>query len=111
MNIIARFASVCPCCSTRIERGSKVEWSRGNPARHLACVTSADDTVALVAVMYSHEDSDGPMVHHFRSVDEAAHWASEGATREAGYTWTSAPKAVRVPAKDAQYLCSFAQPA
>jgi hypothetical protein len=39
MVITARFASVCPCCSQRIVPGAKVEWSKGSPARHVACAT------------------------------------------------------------------------
>ncbi len=38
MIITAKFASVCPCCSTRIAVGSKVEWSKGAKAVHVACV-------------------------------------------------------------------------
>ncbi len=41
MIIAAKFASVCPCCSARIEVGSKVEWSKGSKARHVACEASA----------------------------------------------------------------------
>jgi hypothetical protein len=37
MIITAKFASVCPCCSQRIVPGSKVEWSKGSPAKHTAC--------------------------------------------------------------------------
>jgi hypothetical protein len=37
MIITAKFASVCPCCSVRITVGSKVEWSRGAKAVHVAC--------------------------------------------------------------------------
>lgn len=37
MIITAKFASVCPCCSSRIDVGSKVEWARGEKARHVAC--------------------------------------------------------------------------
>lgn len=37
MNITAKFASVCPCCSQRIQPGSKVEWTKGSKARHVAC--------------------------------------------------------------------------
>lgn len=37
MTIRAQFASVCPCCNARIAVGSKVEWSRGTKARHVAC--------------------------------------------------------------------------
>lgn len=37
MIITAKFASVCPCCSLRINVGSKVEWSKGEKARHVTC--------------------------------------------------------------------------
>jgi hypothetical protein len=37
MIITAKFASVCPCCSTRITVGEKVEWSKGEKARHVRC--------------------------------------------------------------------------
>ena len=37
MVITARFASFCPCCNARIDVGSKVEWSKGSKARHVAC--------------------------------------------------------------------------
>ena len=32
MIITAKFASVCPCCNSRIVPGSNVEWSKGSPA-------------------------------------------------------------------------------
>ena len=41
MIITAKFASVCPCCSQRIDVGSKVEWTKGSKARHVACTGSA----------------------------------------------------------------------
>jgi len=44
MVITARFASVCPCCSQRIVPGSKVEWSKGSQARHIACATGPAGT-------------------------------------------------------------------
>lgn len=37
MTITAKFASVCPCCQSRIAVGDKVEWSKGSKARHVAC--------------------------------------------------------------------------
>ncbi len=37
MIITAKFASICPCCNSRIVPGSKVEWSKGSPAKHTAC--------------------------------------------------------------------------
>lgn len=41
MIIVAKFASVCPCCSSRIDVGSKVDWSKGEKARHVACPASS----------------------------------------------------------------------
>lgn len=46
MVITARFASVCPCCSSRIAVGSKVEWSKGSSARHVACATGPASAVS-----------------------------------------------------------------
>lgn len=40
MIITAKFASMCPCCSSRIVEGSKVEWNRGEKARHVACAAA-----------------------------------------------------------------------
>lgn len=37
MVITAKFSSTCPCCSEPITVGSKVEWSKGQKARHVAC--------------------------------------------------------------------------
>lgn len=41
MVIIARFSSVCPRCQTRITAGTRVEWTRGYPARHTNCTIYA----------------------------------------------------------------------
>ena len=42
MTITARYASTCPCCRAPIAVGSKVEWRKGSPARHVTCAgTSA----------------------------------------------------------------------
>jgi hypothetical protein len=46
MVIVAKFASVCPCCSQRIVVGSKVEWSKGARAQHTACATQGGKVVA-----------------------------------------------------------------
>jgi hypothetical protein len=40
MMITAKFASVCPCCRQPIQVGSKVEWTKGSKARHVACTGS-----------------------------------------------------------------------
>ena len=37
MVITARFSSVCPDCGSRIAAGSKVEWRKGDKARHVNC--------------------------------------------------------------------------
>lgn len=37
MTITARFSSVCPACSQKIQPGQPVEWARGQKARHAAC--------------------------------------------------------------------------
>lgn len=39
MIINAKFASVCPCCSKRIDVGTRVEWSPGAKAMHFVCAT------------------------------------------------------------------------
>ncbi len=41
MVISARFASICPRCSTMIEPGSPVNWERGSHAEHVECPTIA----------------------------------------------------------------------
>jgi hypothetical protein len=46
MIISAKFASFCPCCNARIEVGSKVEWSKGSKARHVACAGGASPKAA-----------------------------------------------------------------
>lgn len=47
MVITAKFASVCPVCSARISVGAKVEWSKGEKARHTAC--AAGPAASVVA--------------------------------------------------------------
>jgi hypothetical protein len=46
MIITAKFASTCSCCRAPIAVGSKIEWSKGSPARHVACTSG---TTALTA--------------------------------------------------------------
>lgn len=46
MIITAKFASVCPCCSNRIAVGSKVEWSKGEKAKHVNCASATPATAA-----------------------------------------------------------------
>lgn len=54
MIITAKFASLCPCCNAPIAIGSKVEWSKGSRARHVACMGST----ATVAPVRSNYDAD-----------------------------------------------------
>jgi len=49
MVITAKFSSVCPHCNGRIEVGSKVEWSRGSKARHVACGSAVAASVVSAA--------------------------------------------------------------
>jgi hypothetical protein len=41
MIITAKFASTCSCCRQAISVGSKIEWSKGQPARHVACAAGS----------------------------------------------------------------------
>lgn len=43
MIINAKFASTCSCCRQPIAVGTKIEWAKGSPAKHVAC---AVDTAA-----------------------------------------------------------------
>lgn len=36
--ITAKFSTICPCCNSRIEAGSRVSWTPGSKALHVACV-------------------------------------------------------------------------
>lgn len=40
MIITAKFAGFCSCCNSTIAVGSKVEWTKGSKARHVACTGS-----------------------------------------------------------------------
>lgn len=42
MVITAKFSSRCPCCQQTIAVGSKIEWSKGRPAQHVACGLATD---------------------------------------------------------------------
>jgi hypothetical protein len=54
MIITAKFASICPCCNVRIDVGSKVEWSKGSKARHVACTGPSVASSARTAVRRSY---------------------------------------------------------
>lgn len=47
MIITAKFASVCPTCSGRIDVGMKVEWSKGSRAAHAACAGSTPNSAPI----------------------------------------------------------------
>jgi len=49
MKIQAKFATVCPTCSNRIEVGADVEWSRGEKARHIVCPSATATKSATAA--------------------------------------------------------------
>ena len=49
MTITAKYAATCPACHLAIAAGSKIEWSKGNPAKHSACAASPVAPTARVA--------------------------------------------------------------
>lgn len=49
MIITAKYASVCPCCSSQITVGAKVEWSRGAKAVHVVCAGKPTSPASFVA--------------------------------------------------------------
>ena len=53
MTITAKFASKCPVCRKGIDAGSRVEWNRGEKARHLGCEQTAPATSAPAIFHYS----------------------------------------------------------
>jgi hypothetical protein len=44
MIITAKFASTCSCCRQPIAMGSKIEWTKGSPAKHVACAQGSAST-------------------------------------------------------------------
>lgn len=59
MIITAKFASACPCCSSRIQPGSKVEWSKGSKAMHLGCASDPGAKTAARTPARSTRSSNG----------------------------------------------------
>ena len=53
MIITAKFASTCPCCSARILVGSKVEWSKGSPARHVTCSAGVATVTSATRISFA----------------------------------------------------------
>lgn len=49
MVITAKYAATCPACRGSILPGERVEWSKGSPARHTACVAGAASAPAPAA--------------------------------------------------------------
>lgn len=37
MTITAKYPGTCVCCGQRITPGQAIEWTKGNPARHVGC--------------------------------------------------------------------------
>lgn len=37
MTITAKYPGTCPCCARAIAAGDRVEWSKGQKARHVSC--------------------------------------------------------------------------
>lgn len=37
MTIVAKFASRCTACHQTIAPGTRIEWSKGSPVRHMTC--------------------------------------------------------------------------
>lgn len=58
MIIAAKYPSKCACCRQPIAAGSKIEWSKGCPARHAACAGSVIVT-AQAPVGYSRASYSG----------------------------------------------------
>jgi hypothetical protein len=60
VTIIAKFASICPCCNVRITPGTKVEWSSSTQTAPKARAAVTTATVSsLVAALLADETS-GP---------------------------------------------------
>ena len=49
MIITAKFASTCSCCRSAIAVGSKIEWTKGAPARHVTCAGPGVSSVRAAA--------------------------------------------------------------
>ena len=54
MIITAKYASTCPCCRQSIQVGSKVEWSKGSPARHTSCGSTPAAQITAAPARRSH---------------------------------------------------------
>lgn len=52
MIITAKFPAVCPCCSGRINAGDKIEWSKGEKAKHVGCAGKPVTKSASAAPAY-----------------------------------------------------------
>jgi hypothetical protein len=58
MVITAKFAGRCGCCGQSIAAGSKIEWSKGAPAKHAACASGPATAAATVSDRRSFRRSD-----------------------------------------------------
>jgi RNA polymerase subunit RPABC4/transcription elongation factor Spt4 len=77
MTIIAKYASTCPACSKRIQPGTKVEWSKGSPARHVDCRTAPIGKIAITG---------GPAIAQRGGRDSYGNRIGTGASYRAGVT-------------------------
>lgn len=74
MIISAKFSSMCPTCNGHIEPGSRVEWSKGEKARHVACSAGvASAAAAPVSPCGSREDSCGDLIPSPRNCESCEH--------------------------------------
>lgn len=70
MIIPAKYASECSSCGKKIEIGAKIEWARGQKARHVACAPSIVPSVktcrscGTVEIRNSRGYVDGSPVHN-----------------------------------------------
>ena len=46
MIITAKYPSYCACCRQPITVGSRIEWSKGSPAKHTACSGAVASTIS-----------------------------------------------------------------
>lgn len=56
MTITAKFSSVCPICNQKINKGDKVEWKKGEKAKHVACVKNNPNNPCNYAIKLLNND-------------------------------------------------------
>ena len=50
MIITAKYASTCSCCRAPIAVGTRIEWAKGAPAKHVECAPQRSAVAAVAAV-------------------------------------------------------------